>query len=181
MPTPIYVDPAAEGLRQTVQVITSLFESGLDLEPETSFGTRLIGKRYGILAIATNAISTGGRSGTPGGYQEYRLNFNYNYVVVVASKVDGLSSISYLNGETAYHAQTFQGFVDKLNSLVPGGNNVAEIRLQSMDTILSQQAKEPYAYEITIIGSISLLYYVKKDLRGVPILNTERDPDSFMG
>jgi hypothetical protein len=182
MATPNYIDPVADGLRRTVQTITSLFESQLGLEPETSFGTRLIGKRYGVLAIATNAINTGGRIGTPGGYQEYQLNFNYQYVAVVASKVDGMSSVSYLNGETAFHAQTMQGFVDKLNDLVPAGNKVAEIRLQSMDTIMSQQVKEPYAYEITIVGSLSVLYFVRKDLYGVPTNRAiERDPVSFLG
>ena len=184
MPTPTYIDPAAAQLREGVIKICSQLESGLGLEREVSFATRLTGKRYGLMAIATSVGNTGGRSGTIRGKQEYQLNLNYQYVVVVPSKVppdNDISSLSFLNGETAYHLQQFRGFIDHLNATTPDGSEIAEIRVQSLDTIFSQQAKEPYAYEITILGTLGLLYYVRKGMFGEPLDPAiERTPDSFI-
>lgn len=167
MPTPTYVDPAADRAAAIARLITSAFESGLGLESEVSFGTRHTGKRYGILAIATNSSETGGREGVPRGLQRYKLRFNYQYVAVVAN--DGTSpSVSYINGETAYHIQQFQGFVDSLNGTLPAGNMIAEVRVESMDALLSQQTKPPHVYEISLLGSIGVQYYVSKDMFAAP-------------
>lgn len=173
---PTYTDPAADRARDIAIAITQHFESGLGLESETSFGTRLTGKRYGILAITTNLSESGGREGVPRGYQRYKLRLNYQYVVVVAN--DQSPSMTRLNGETAYHIQQFQGFVDHLNAIVPAGNMIAEIRVESMDSLLSQQTKPPNAYEVTLVGSIGVEYYVSKDMFAAPRRTLEATIDS---
>ena len=170
MPTPTYNDPAAENLRQAVYKITAAFEAGLGLEPEVSFGTRLIGKRYAIPAIATSITES--REGVIAGYQQYQMNINFQYVVVVPCKAPpdhDISTVMFLNGESAYQMQQFRGFVDDLNLVLPDGNMMAEVRVQSLDSTFFQQQKEPYAYEITILGTLGFLYYVRKGMQGQPI------------
>lgn len=176
MPEPTYVDPVAEKLRSAVRKISSEFEAGLGLEPEVSFGTRTRGKRYGMISLATSPIETGDREGVITGYQRYKLSMNYQFITVVENQAppgQAVSSISYINGEMAYYVQTFRGFVDNLNSVVDGGDGVAELRVESLDSIYSQQTKPPRDYELFIVGQLSVYYYVKKGLYGQPVTAIE--------
>jgi hypothetical protein len=172
MPTPTYQDPYAEELKRAIVAITVGFSEVLGLEPEVSFGTRITGKRYGLFFLATDQSNTGGRIGTPGGYEEKELIFNYRYVAVVESKVppnNDISTNAQLNGESAYHLQFFDGAMDWLNATLVAGSNIAELRVLERDITSSQQTKEPRPYEINIVGRMSVVYFVKKDLYGVPV------------
>lgn len=172
MPTPTYTDPYAEGLKEAIIAITVAFHKSLGLESEVSFGTRLIGKRYGLFALATDQSNTGGRIGTVGGYEEKELIFDYRYIAVVDSKMppdSDISSNAQLNGESAYHSQFFDGAMDSMNAILVPASNLAELRVLRKEIISSQQAKDPRPYEISIVGQMSVLYYVKKDLYGVPV------------
>lgn len=172
MPQPTYVDPVATKLEAATREITSAFYSGLGLEPEVSFGTKQTTKRYGIIYVASSPIETGGREGVIGGYQRYKILMNYSYGIIVSSQPppdSADSTVAYLNGKIVFHIQTFRGFVDNLNAVINAGNNVAEVRVESLDSICSQQAREPRAYELMVVGQLGLYYHVKKGFYGEPV------------
>lgn len=172
MPTPTYTDAYAPRLQSAIIEITEKYAQLLGLEPEVSWGTLLRGKQYGVLMIASEQENTGGRIGSPGGYNEQEIFFNFRYTTVVASQGgpgNDVSSSAILNGQAAFNLLTFSGAIDQLNAIVTGGRGVSEIRVLERTTNISQQTKDPRDYEVSVLGRLSLVYHVRRDFDGVPV------------
>ena len=161
--------PNAARIRDAIREMSVLYHGRLGLEPEVSFGTRLVGKRYGLFAITGYAPDNGEREGVIGGYQRYKVSVNYRYIAVVSSKEPpdhDIPANEYLNGEVAYHMVNVRETLEGFNVLMNQGKGVAEVRVETLDHFTTQQTRDPRPYEIGIVGNMSIFFYVRKGLSG---------------